>query len=145
MRIRFKLKALLLLFLVAAVTLTFVTTGLRHSYIKTTFLDNREIPDWWPNSWKAEYKSLPQTRFEHTYSFDETSIEQAVHQLFRTELEQYASDNFLGAPEIHWSHDGRSCRFVANGLTHRHFRASLLRTREMITKAVANAGWSKSR
>jgi hypothetical protein len=58
MRLRFKLKSLLLLVVLVAVSLAFATNGLRHSYIQATFVDNREIPDWWPKSWKAEFESL---------------------------------------------------------------------------------------
>jgi hypothetical protein len=144
MHVRFKLKTLLLIFVAAAFALTLLSNGIPHSYIQSTFVDNDPVPRWWPSSWKAEYESLRLSEFEHSYLFDESQVGLAVQQMFRMNLDIHLSSHPIGAPEIQWSKDSRSCGFLANGLTHQYFRASHLRAEAQVAEVAKAAGWTKS-
>jgi len=140
MRLRFKLKTLLLLFALVAVSLSFATNGLRHSYIQATFVDSGQIPAWWPKSWKAEFESLSSATFEHAYSFETTTgLGKAEQQWFRQMLEIFESSSLLDPLKVQWSHDGFACQILTSGNVHQRFRKSQLTIREQLPRLTGSS------
>ena len=160
LRPRFGLKSLLLFISVVAGLVVAYPAWKEHA-IRSTLIQGRPTPLWWPQSWRDYHDSLLHQPFKITYTFAESPTDRAVVDVLKIELALFVesrtplsdlvnsevADDFYREsgfrptvpPKLQWSAIGDKCTVQATGTDHKRIHAQVARWRASLVPTVRKA------